>query len=118
MNDFRLETKNLSLPVCSFIDLIWRGDLITATSERDYQAVFLCVCHSFPSYHRAYLQTVKNWARGVTEWKEETEESGKERERDRERDGKSSCGVRRAGSWQCVCVCICGRSTVMSRKEP
>lgn len=38
---------------------------------------------------------------------------------ERRRDGKSSCGVRRAGSWWLVfvCECSCGRSSVMSREE-
>lgn len=45
--------------------------------ERDWQ----CVSLLFPPYHRAYLWTVKNWGRGVTEWKEETEECGGEKQR-------------------------------------
>ncbi len=39
---------------------------------------------SFPPYHRAYLRTAKNWGRGVTEWKEETEECGGEKQRETE----------------------------------
>lgn len=81
--------------------------------------VCVCVSLSFPPYHRAYLRTAKNWGRGVTEWKEETEECGGERERRKGWKVKlwSEKG-RQLVTYVCVCECVCGSLTVMSRKEP